>query len=98
VLKDVGRDAAEESGDAGQAASAHHDQIGVEFACALDNRVSNPSLVRDPMRAHREAGVAGEAGAVLGEPLHLALRVLVHLTDVRWDGNQAAKTRVAPRR
>jgi hypothetical protein len=95
VLEDVVRDAAEEGGDGGQAAGAHDDQVGVEFVCALDDRGGDPALVRDPQCARLEAGLAGEAGAMFGESLSLSLRVLVHLTDVWWDGSPAAETRGA---
>jgi hypothetical protein len=91
-LEDVVGDAAEEGGDAGEAARARNDEGGVELVGTLEDGAGDLAFVRDPESARLETGVAGEAGAVVCEPPGLLLGVLVYLGDVWWDWRPAAES------
>ena len=91
MLEDVVGDAADEGGDAGQAAGPHHDQIGVELVSAFDDRRSDPAPVRDPECTRFEPGLAREAGAMLREALGLLLSAVVYLGDDRRNRCGAAE-------
>jgi hypothetical protein len=92
VLDDVIRDASEERTDASESACAEHDELDVEFAGFVEDRVRHIAVVRHPNRRGFETMVLGELRPMLGEFSRLVFIPFINCRRIardRW--NRAAE-------